>query len=54
MIGSGKDLLPFWCLTIIWTNDCLLSIVLLETNFREIWIKTLSFISIPENAFENI
>ena len=39
IIGSDNGLLPGWCQAIIWTNDGILLIGHLETNFNEILIK---------------
>ena len=39
IIGSDNGLSPFWRQAIIWTNDGLLFIWSLRTNFSEIWIK---------------
>ena len=37
IIGADNGSLPLWYQTIVWTNTGLL---LIETNFSEIWIKT--------------
>ena len=39
IIGSGNDLAPVWSQVITWTNDDLLQITPLETNFSGIQIQ---------------
>ena len=51
--GSNNDLLPTRCQAITSTNDGLLSIGHLGTNFTEISIKNMR-IFIQENGFENV
>ena len=53
IIGSDNDLSPGRRQAIIWTNDGILLIGPLETNFSENF-KQNSHIFIQENAFENI
>ena len=52
IIGSDDGLSLGWHQAIIWTNDGLLSIETLGTNFSEIVIKIETF-SNKEKAFEN-
>ena len=52
-IGSDKGLSPVLRQAINWTNAGLLSIGLMETNFRAIW-SGIIIILIQENAFENV
>ena len=51
IIGSGNGLSPIRRQAIVWTNNGLLSIGLLGTNFNEILIK-MHFTQ--ENTFENV
>ena len=53
IIGSDNDLSPGRRQAIIWTNDGILLIRTLLTNFSE-KPKRNSFIFIQENAFENV
>ena len=53
VIGSDNALSPDRRQAIIWTNDGLLLIGPLGTNFSEIEIEILTF-SFLENAFENV
>ena len=52
IIGSNNGLSPDQCQAIIWTNDGILLIGSLGTNFSEILIKIQTFFQ--ENAFENV
>ena len=52
-IGSDNGLSPVWLQAITWTNNGLLSIGNLGTNFSEIWIKIHNF-SFMKNAFEYV
>ena len=52
-IGSGNSLLPVLCQAITWTNPDLLSIGILATSVREIWIKNGDFHSRNKRWFSS-
>ena len=49
-IGLENGLSPVWCQAIIWTNAVILSLGILQTNFREIFIEIQFFIE--QNAVQ--